>query len=137
MRRFFLQRHEMRETDCMAVEDVHVRYESRRRRSELCMLCLRCFADEDDNLEDVDDQWRSIKCIPFTRDHRRGSEHSEYCELCNDCWLKQARDNRCPICRVDITAWRMNAFACELHMRKCLNFMRLSKRRRVLEHQTD
>ena len=54
------------ETDCMAVEDVDVRYESRMRRSELCWLCLRCFADEDDDLQDFDDQWRKIKCNKLT-----------------------------------------------------------------------
>ena len=45
------------ETDCMAVEDVDVRYESPWRRSELCWLCLRCFADEDDYLES---KWRTF-----------------------------------------------------------------------------
>ena len=42
------------EPDCMAVEDIDVRYESpwRRgfRRLDRCWLCLRCFADEDDYL---------------------------------------------------------------------------------------
>ena len=125
------------ETDCMAVEDRDVRYESPWRRSELCWLCLRCFADEDDYLQDFDDQWRTIFCDENTPHHRGGSQHSCSCVLCSDCWLEKARDNRCPVCRVDITAWRMNTFACGLHIRNCLKFMRLSKCRRVLKHQTD
>ena len=133
------------ETDCMAVEDRDVRYESPWRRSELCWLCLRCCADEDDYLlmrpwrfsQDFDDQWRKIKCDWNTPHHRGGSQHSCSCALCSDCWLEKARDNRCPVCRVDITAWRMNAYAGPLHIRNCSKLMRLSKRRRVLKHQTD
>ena len=78
-----------RETDCMAVEDVDVRYESPWRRSELCWLCLRCFADEDDDLQDFDDQWRKIKCDCNTPHHRGGSQHSCSCVLCSDCWLEK------------------------------------------------
>ena len=62
------------ETDCMAVEDVDVRHESRMRRSELRWLCLRCFAVKDDDLQDFDDQWRTLKCEWNARDHRGCTE---------------------------------------------------------------
>ena len=100
-----------REREAMENECVDVRYDSVWFREGLCWLCLRHYADSSDEEQTIETMSRHCTG-PWNRPRYWAGRRKPACEcrLCVDCWFSKARDSSCPLCKADITSWRLTEF---------------------------